>query len=41
MTHLFEGKVGRAEKREYGKAELYIDDDTNVLEGLVMVRSFG
>jgi len=34
MTHLFEGKVGRAEKREYGKAELYIDDDTNVLEGL-------
>src|SRR3990172_409183 len=34
MTHLFEGKVGKAQKREYGKAELFIDDDTNVLEGV-------
>ncbi len=34
MTRLFKGKVGRALKREYGKAELYIDDDTSLLEGI-------
>ncbi|MBI5755323.1 MAG: glutamine-hydrolyzing GMP synthase, partial [Nitrospirae bacterium] len=34
MTHIFGGKVGRAQKREYGKADLFIDDDSDVLNGL-------
>lgn len=34
MTHLFGGKVARAQKREYGKAELFIDDDSSILRGL-------
>ena len=34
MTHLFGGKVARAQKREYGKAELFIDDNTGILKGL-------
>lgn len=34
MTHLFGGKVARAQKREYGKAELFIDDDATILRGL-------
>ena len=34
MTHLFGGKVAKAQKREYGKAELFIDDSANILQGL-------
>jgi len=34
MTHLFGGEVARAQKREYGKAELFIDDDSSILKGL-------
>ena len=34
MTHLFGGKVARAQKREYGKAELFIDNNTGILKGL-------
>lgn len=34
MTHLFGGKVARAQKREYGKAELFIDNDSTILHGL-------
>jgi GMP synthase (glutamine-hydrolysing) len=31
MTNLLGGAVARAEKREYGRAELIIDDDSNLL----------
>lgn len=34
MTHIFGGKVARAQKREYGKAELFIDDHSTILYGL-------
>ncbi len=34
MTHLFGGKVARAQKREYGKAELFIDDNSGIFKGL-------
>lgn len=31
LTHLFGGEVARADKQEFGKAELLIDDSTNAL----------
>lgn len=34
MTHLFGGKVAKAVKREYGKAELFVDDKSGILKGL-------
>lgn len=34
MTHLFGGKVAKAQKREYGKAELYVDNKSGILKGL-------
>lgn len=34
MTHLFGGKVAKAVKREYGKADLFIDDKSGILKGL-------
>lgn len=34
MAHLFGGKVAKALKREYGKAELIIDDRMNIFEGI-------
>lgn len=34
MTHLFGGRVAKAQKREYGKAELFVDDNTSILGGL-------
>ncbi len=33
MTHLLGGKVARAAKREYGRADLMIDDDTDLFKG--------
>jgi len=34
MTHLLGGSVARAVKREYGRAELIIDDDSDLFEGI-------
>ncbi|MEW6215512.1 MAG: glutamine-hydrolyzing GMP synthase [Nitrospirota bacterium] len=34
MAHLFGGKVARAAKREYGRAELIIDDDSDLLKSI-------
>jgi len=34
MAHLFRGKVAKAAKREYGKAELLIDDRAEIFEGI-------
>ncbi len=34
MAHCLRGKVARAAKREYGKAELIIDDETDLLRGV-------
>jgi len=34
MAHLFGGKVAKALKREYGKAELIVDDRMNIFEGI-------
>jgi GMP synthase (glutamine-hydrolysing) len=40
MAHSLGGRVGRAVKREYGRAELIIDDDTDLFKGIVRrVRS--
>ncbi|MGA1876170.1 MAG: glutamine-hydrolyzing GMP synthase [bacterium] len=33
IAHLFEGEIVRAPKREYGRAELYIDDDRDLFQG--------
>jgi GMP synthase (glutamine-hydrolysing) len=35
MAHCLGGKVGRAAKREYGRAELIIDDYSDLFKGLV------
>ncbi len=35
MTHMLGGKVARAVKREYGHAELMIDDDSDLFKGIV------
>ncbi|MFQ5988897.1 MAG: glutamine-hydrolyzing GMP synthase [Candidatus Methylomirabilales bacterium] len=34
LTHLLEGKVAAAPEREYGRADLYIDDASDLLAGL-------
>ena len=34
MAHLFGGEVAKAAKREYGRAELIIDDDSDLLKGI-------
>ena len=34
LTHHFGGKVGQAQRREYGRAELVIDDDSDLLQGI-------
>lgn len=34
MAHLLGGKVARALKREYGRAELIVDDDSDLLRGI-------
>ena len=35
MAKMLGGKVGRAVKREYGRAELFVDDDTDLLKGVI------
>lgn len=34
MAHLWGGKVARAPRREYGRSELIIDDDSDLLNGI-------
>ncbi len=34
MAHMLGGKVAKAAKREYGKAELAVDDDSDLLAGI-------
>src|SRR3972149_3635054 len=34
MTHLFGGRVARAQRRGYGKAGLFVDDNARILGGL-------
>ncbi|MEM4311698.1 MAG: glutamine-hydrolyzing GMP synthase [Nitrososphaerales archaeon] len=34
IAYLFDGKVSRSERREYGKAALYIDDKSELFQGL-------
>ncbi len=34
MAHILRGKVARAQKREFGRAELFIDDDPGLFKGL-------
>jgi GMP synthase (glutamine-hydrolysing) len=41
MTHQLGGKVARAARREYGKAELVIDDPTDLFKGVVGVNGGG
>lgn len=39
MAHYFGGKVAKALKREYGKAELVVDDDSDLLAHIVNGKS--
>jgi GMP synthase (glutamine-hydrolysing) len=39
MAHMLGGKVAKAAKREYGGAELTIDDDTDLLKGITKKQS--
>jgi len=34
MTHLFRGEVAKASRREFGRAELLIDDDSDLFKGV-------
>ncbi|MBI4690344.1 MAG: glutamine-hydrolyzing GMP synthase [Nitrospirae bacterium] len=34
MAHLLGGKVAKAQKREYGRSELFMDDDSDLFEGI-------
>jgi GMP synthase (glutamine-hydrolysing) len=34
MTHLLDGEVAKASRREYGRAELIIDDDSDLFKGV-------
>jgi len=35
MAHLLGGRVAKAQRREYGRAELIIDDDSDLFQGIV------
>ncbi|GBE40325.1 GMP synthase [glutamine-hydrolyzing] [bacterium BMS3Bbin09] len=39
LAHCLGGRVGRSVKREYGRAELNVDDDKDLLKGIVRKRS--
>ncbi len=39
MTHLLDGEVAKAPHREYGRAELFIDDDSDLFKGVGENRS--
>jgi GMP synthase (glutamine-hydrolysing) len=41
MARMLGGKVAKAAKREYGRAELIIDDDSDLLKGIGMTRRRG
>jgi GMP synthase (glutamine-hydrolysing) len=34
VTHLLDGEVGKASRREYGRAELIVDDGSDLLQGI-------
>ena len=38
MSHMLGGKVAKSAKREYGRAELIIDDDSDLLKGIAARR---
>jgi GMP synthase (glutamine-hydrolysing) len=38
MTHLYKGEVKKARKREYGRASLFIDDDSDLFKNIVPSR---
>ncbi|WP_454061969.1 glutamine-hydrolyzing GMP synthase [Candidatus Nitrospira salsa] len=40
LTHHFGGKVGQAQHREYGRAELIIDDNADLFQGLSSEMKF-
>jgi GMP synthase (glutamine-hydrolysing) len=39
MTHLLDGEVARASRREYGRAELIIDDESDLFKGVGAART--
>lgn len=39
MAYLLKGKVAKAQKREYGRAELFIDDDSDLFKGIGRVST--
>jgi len=41
MTHLLGGTVSKAAKREYGKATLFVDDETDLFKGIARSMSAG
>ncbi|MBI5664362.1 MAG: glutamine-hydrolyzing GMP synthase [Nitrospirae bacterium] len=41
MSHMLGGRVAKAAKREYGRAELMIDDDSDLLKGIGMKHRRG
>jgi GMP synthase (glutamine-hydrolysing) len=41
MTHLLGGTVSKASRREYGKATLIVDDETDLFKGIANSRSTG
>ena len=40
LTHHFDGKVGQAHQREYGRAELTIDDNSDLFHGMASTSTF-
>jgi GMP synthase (glutamine-hydrolysing) len=41
IVHHFDGVVAKAEKREYGKADLFVDDNTDLLWGITQSTEEG
>jgi len=41
MSHMLGGKVAKSAKREYGRAELIIDDDSDLLKSISAIRRKG
>jgi GMP synthase (glutamine-hydrolysing) len=39
MAHLLGGRVAKAAKREYGRAELFIDDDSDLFKGIIKLKT--
>jgi len=41
IAHYLGGRVGKAAKREYGQAELIVDNDVDLLQGISSRQRFG